>query len=208
MRLISVSLIVIYSVLHFACQSSEAQRNPANDAPPAASPAPPPVADRFAYPLGPAENLTQAKDKKDEWYNAQDFGENNHLGEDWNKNSGGDTDCGAPVYAIAAGRIVFAENAGPGWGSVVIVEHVLADGTKIESLYGHLRKISKTSGDVALREQLGEVGNADGKYFCHLHFELRTEDCPMWRQAGPGYSTDRRGWLDPSDFIDRQRRGR
>ncbi len=39
-----------------------------------------------------------------------------------------------------------------------------------------------------MREQIGEVGNADGKYLCHLHFELREENCPMWNQAGAGYS--------------------
>ncbi len=107
------------------------------------------------------------------WYNAQDFGENRHLGEDWNKNTGGNTDCGEPVYAAADGKIVFAEDAGAGWGNVVIIEHTGADGTKIQSLYGHLEFISKTSGEVRKREQIGTVGNANGRYMCHLHFEIR-----------------------------------
>src|SRR5215213_1333311 len=122
----------------------------------AASPTPRIIADRFAYPIGKTETVTEAKDKKDEWYNALDFGANDHLGEDWNKNSGGNSDCGESVFAIAAGRIVYAENAGAGWGNVLIIEHELPNGTRIESLYGHLRKILKTSGEVKFREQIGE----------------------------------------------------
>lgn len=203
MRLISICLVAICSVALTACTHSEAQQN-RNAV--IASPTPQQsVAEKFAYPVGKTGVLTQAKDKKDDWYNAQDFGENNHLGEDWNKNSGGNTDCGEAVYAAANGRIVYAENAGPGWGNVVIVEHLLADGKRVQTLYGHLQKILKQTGEVKMREQIGEVGNADGKYLCHLHFELREESSPMWNQAGGGYSSENKGWLDPSDFIDKNR---
>ena len=161
------------------------------------------VADSFAYPIGKQEKVTAAKDEKDDWYNALDFGENNHLGEDWNKNSGGNTDCGEPVYSAANGVISFANDAGPGWGNVIIVTHVLPDGKKIQSLYGHLREIIKVGGEVKKRELIGKVGNANGQYLCHLHFELRESNSRMWDRAGPGYSSDRDGWLDPSDFIDK-----
>jgi murein DD-endopeptidase MepM/ murein hydrolase activator NlpD len=163
------------------------------------------IAHKFAYPVGKTETVTQAKDRKDAWYNANDFGVKNHLGEDWNKNSGGNTDCAEAVFAIGAGRIVYADNPGKGWGNVVIIDHTLPDGTRVQSLYGHLQSILKTSGEVKLREKIGEVGGADGKYQCHLHLELREESCPMWGKTGPGYAIDRRGWLDPSDFIDKHR---
>ena len=164
------------------------------------------IAESFAYPIGETEYVTQARDKKDKWYNAQDFTVNNHLGEDWNGNAGGNSDCGESVYAGADGEITFAENAGIGWGNVVIIEHNLPDGKKVQTLYGHLRKIVKTSGEVKKNEQIGEVGNADGKYFCHLHFELREENCPMWNKAGAGYDAENKGWLDPSDFIDKHKK--
>lgn len=163
------------------------------------------IADRFAYPIGKTETITEAKDRRDDWYNAQNFAVNNHLGEDWNKNTGGNTDCGEPVFAAADGTITFAEDAGTGWGNVVIIEHDLPDGKRVQTLYGHLQKITKTSGAVKLREQIGTVGNADGKYWCHLHFELRTEDCPEWNKAGAGYAAENKGWLDPSKFIDKNR---
>jgi murein DD-endopeptidase MepM/ murein hydrolase activator NlpD len=166
------------------------------------------IADSFAYPIGKTDLATEAKDTKDDWYNALDFGDDNHLGEDWNKNSGGNTDCDEPVFSAANGFITYAADAGLGWGNVIIIEHRLADGKRIQSLYGHLSEITKPSGDVKKREQIGKVGNANGRYLCHLHFEIRKETSPMWNQAGPGYSSDRTGWLDPSDFIDSQSQNR
>ena len=163
------------------------------------------IADRFAYPVGPGEYVTPARDKKDEWYDAQDFGENNHLGEDWNKNSGGNTDCGEPVYAIANGEITYAADAGPGWGNVVIITHTLPDGTEVQSLYGHLKAIEKTSGTIKIREKIGTIGDGNGRYICHLHLELREQHCPSWDMVFVGYSPVSYGWLDPSDFIDKRR---
>lgn len=168
--------------------------------------APPLAADRFAYPVSEKEYVTQARDKKDEWYNALDFGEQNHLGEDWNKNSGGNTDCGEPVYSIANGIITYAADAGPGWGNVIIVTHTLPDGTRVQSLYGHLKEMLRTEGEVKFREKIGTIGDANGRYLCHLHFEIREEHCPSWDAVFVGYSPIRYGWVDPSDFIDDRRR--
>ncbi|MET0753098.1 MAG: M23 family metallopeptidase [Pyrinomonadaceae bacterium] len=198
-----IFFVAVLLISQLACNSSEARTNKTQVSP---TPSPKIIAETFAYPIGKTETATQAKDKKDEWYNAQDFGANNHLGEDWNKNSGGNTDCGEPVYAAADGTIVYAKNAGEGWGNVLIIEHNLPNGERVRTLYGHLEKILKTSGEVEKREQIGTIGNAGGRYLCHLHFELREESCPMWNEAGAGYSAERTGWLDPSDFIDKKRK--
>ncbi len=201
MAVIKFSLITILILFAIACTRQSAQINTSNSN---ANSKPRVFAGSFAYPIGKTETVTQKKDK-DEWYNALDFGADNHLGEDWNKNTGGNTDCGEPVYASANGEIVYAADAGPGWGNVVIIEHTLPSGEKVQTLYGHLLEILKTSGEVKKREQIGKIGNANGRYFCHLHFELRTSDCPMWGQVGGGYSSERKGWVDPSDFIDSHR---
>lgn len=161
----------------------------------------------FAYPVGESEIITERRDS-DQWYNAQDFGENRHLGEDWNKITGGNTDCGEPVYAAADGQIVYAQDAGAGWGNAVIIEHTAPDGTKVQSLYGHLETIFKTRGNIAKREQIGTVGSANGRYLCHLHFEIRWTECPFWNKVGNGYGDAKHGWVDPSEFIDRHRRER
>lgn len=196
-----VDVIFIAAVCIFAigCQSQSGDEQPSEVLPSI------PVAKKFAYPVGETETVTHARDKKDEWYNALDFGESNHLGEDWNKNSGGNTDCGEPVYAIANGIVTYAADAGPGWGNVVIITHQLADGNKVQSLYGHLQEIIVTSGEVAIRQKIGTIGNANGRYLCHLHFEIREEHCPSWDMVFVGYSPIQYGWVDPSDFIDSHR---
>lgn len=173
---------------------------------PAASPSPIPIpiprSDGFDYPFG---NNPKTSKHEAGWYDAQKFGANNHLGEDWNRTTGGNSDCGLPVYAASRGVIVFADEAGPGWGKVMIVRHQLPDGTSVETLYGHLQSFVKTSGEVARREQIGSIGDGGGKYLCHLHFEVRLANCPMWGQPGQGYSADRNGWADPSEFVDANR---
>lgn len=198
---LSVIALLVASIFLVSCTTQKSSNQTSNNS----TNKPVIIADKFAYPISNKELLTEAKDNKDDWYNARNLGEDDHLGEDWNKNSGGNTDCGEPVYAIGNGVIVYAEYAGVGWGNVVIIEHTLPDGKKVESLYGHLQEILKKSGEVKKREQIAKVGNADGKYLCHLHLEIREENCPMWRQVGGGYSGERNGWLDPSEFIDKYR---
>lgn len=163
-----------------------------------------PVSDGFDYPFG-SEHYSRKDKHEAGWYDAQAFGVNNHLGEDWNRTTGGNTDCGLPVYAASNGTIILANEAGPGWGKVIIVRHKLTDGTLVETLYGHLQSFARTSGEVTRREQIGSIGDGGGAYQCHLHFEVRLSNCPMWGQPGPGYSSDRTGWIDPSNFVDAHR---
>lgn len=188
-------LLILASVA--ACRS----RVPNLTAAPTVEAADVPVADSFSYPVGAKLRVTKARDG-DGWYDAQDFSINDHLAEDWNGEGGGNTDCNAPVYAAARGRIILADNF-LGWGNVIIIRHKLPDGSLVETQYAHLREILKKSGTVERREQIGTVGDGDGRFLCHLHFELRTSDCRDWGAVGGGYSADRKGWVDPSDFIDR-----
>lgn len=166
------------------------------------------VADGFDYPVGKTGSATQKRDS-DGWYNAQDFTENQHLAEDWNGDGGGNSDCGEPVYAAARGVVIMAENVLLGWGNVVIVRHRLPDGSQVETQYAHLKEIKVKAGDkVERRRLIGTVGDGEGRFLCHLHFEIRTPECRDWGAAGAGYSADTKGWLDPSDFIDAHRPGR
>ena len=153
-----------------------------------------PTATRFDFPIG-SENGAMS-------YNAQRFTENRHLGDDLNGIGGENSDLGDPVYAVADGRVIFADEGGPGWGNVIIVLHAYEEGGArkyVQSYYAHCDEIRvERRQDVRRGEQIATVGTGGGRYFAHLHFEMREFTTPF---VGPGYRNDTRGWLDPSAFI-------
>jgi hypothetical protein len=89
---------------------------------------------------------------------------------------------------------------------VVIIRHILADGTTFLSFYGHLDPPSVTlqQGDCVQRgQQVGNIGRPRSSP--HLHFEIRTH---LPYIPGPGYWTEDprlAGWLPPSQTIWQQR---
>ena len=96
------------------------------------------------------------------YYNAQEYGNNNHLGDDWNGINGGNTDLGDPIYSIANGYVSFAKNIGGGWGNVIRIIHHLENDNQIESLYAHCLKINVNEGDYINKgDIIGTIGNND-----------------------------------------------
>lgn len=149
-----------------------------------------PVADGFDFPVGAPDAAG--------YYDAQGFGQNDHLGEDWNGVGGANSDLGDPVTAIADGVVRFAEDVGGGWGNVVRIEHRTRDGA-IESLYAHLDRVEVVSGEPVRRgARIGTIGDAHGHYLAHLHLELRAR---VGMPLAGGYARDRDGWLDPTAYI-------
>ncbi|MDP5100877.1 MAG: M23 family metallopeptidase [Nonlabens sp.] len=154
-----------------------------------------PVTDGFDFPVG--------KPNAKGYYNAQRFGKNNHLGDDWNAVTGGNSDLGDPIYAIANGQVTFAEDIKGGWGNVIRIKHRLPDNRFVESLYAHCGAIHVKTGDIISKgHKIGTIGNAHGIYLAHLHFEIRNN---IGMEIGPGYSVNTAGYLDPTVFINRHR---
>ena len=174
--------------------SRSAQVDPAFQLPPPLFLASLPTAARFDFPLG-SENGALA-------YNAQPFTQNRHLGDDLNGIGGENSDLGDPVHAVADGRVLVARDGGPGWGNILIVLHAYEEnGVRqyVQSYYAHLAEILvKPKQTVRRGERIATVGTANGKYWAHLHFEMREFTTPF---IGPGYRDDTRGWIDPSAFI-------
>jgi hypothetical protein len=157
-----------------------------------------PLATRFDYPLG-SENGALT-------YNAQPFAQNLHLGDDLNGIGGENSDLGDPVYAVANGAVLLAGEGGPGWGTVIIVIHAINEnGARryVQSYYAHCDTILAYAGDEVHRGQrIATVGTGGGRYFAHLHFEMREFLTPF---IGAGYRKNTDGWLNPSDFIAKHR---
>ena len=136
------------------------------------------------------------------YYNAQKFQENNHLGDDWNGVGGGNSDLGDPIYAIANGYISEAKDYKGGWGNVVRIVH-LFNGKLYESLYAHCDSIHiKPNRFIKKGEQIATIGNCNGTYYAHLHLEIRDS---LNLDIGGGYSTDTTGYLNPTEFIKKNR---
>lgn len=96
---------------------------------------------------------------------------------------------GAKVYAVAAGRVVYAvadhkddknfnvpklkENPLELYGNCIAIQH--ADSSI--SIYGHLKQYSiqlKPGDMVKAGQQIGTIGVSGSSFFPHLHFEMRT----------------------------------
>ncbi len=154
--------------------------------------------DGFDFPVGKPDAVN--------YYLAQRFGDNKHLGDDWNGRGGGNTDYGDPVYTAANGLVTYAENICCGWGNTVRIVHYLPSHPEyeyVESVYSHLASFDVRVGQLVERGQkIGTIGNADGMYLAHLHFEMRDF---INMSIGPGYSDDQMGYLNPNRFIERNR---
>lgn len=124
-----------------------------------------------------------------------------HPGEDWNRGSG-ETDFGDPVYSIESGLILVAKDFGGNWGKVILIEHSF-NNKKIWTQYAHLSEIKHKQGTFVQRgDFIGRIGNANGKWASHLHFEIRQS--PVGANFWPsGFSKERvmEYYLNPTEFI-------
>jgi len=157
-----------------------------------------PISNGFDFPVG--------KPDAKKYYNAQKFGKNNHLGDDWNGVGGGNTDHGDSVFSISHGIVAFTGDLKGGWGNVIRIYHNYGSPLKPiynESIYAHLDKILVKSGDILKKgDKIGTIGNANGRYLAHLHLELRTT---IDMAIGEGYSKNTTGYIDPTQFIKKHR---
>jgi len=86
-----------------------------------------------------------------------------------------DTRLDAPVHAICAGRVVYADWL-PGLGLLVIIDH----GNGYLSLYGHNDRLFKAAGQqVAAGEVIAAAGDTGGRAQPQLYFEIRRAGVPL-----------------------------
>ena len=156
-----------------------------------------PHAERLDFPMGTEAGAFT--------YNAQSFWEMNqdrgghHTGDDLNGIGGMNSDLGDPVYAIGNGLVIYAGEPDPSWGNTLLIAHRLSDGRLVQSMYAHLESIAAAFDEPVVRGQLiGRVGNANGAYLAHLHFEMHEDAGPSIGQGYVNYRTNR---IDPSGTV-------
>jgi murein DD-endopeptidase MepM/ murein hydrolase activator NlpD len=152
------------------------------------------TADGFDQPVG--------KPDGDGYYTSRGF-HAYHPGEDWNGVKGGNSDLGAPVYAIGHGYVTFARDARMGWGNVVLIRHIFMENGQlqtVDSMYAHMDKILVREGQqVARGQQVGTIGTNHGMYVAHLHFEIRKNlNIGINRSA---FKRDFTNYYSPGEFI-------
>jgi hypothetical protein len=134
-----------------------------------------------------------------------------HTGADLNLNQPyWDADRDAPVYAAASGTVTFS-NRQPGWGWLVVIRHdpLVTTGQVMYGRYAHVNNASVKVGDRVVRgQQIATVGNADGAFAYHLHFDLShttvLENTPGdW----PKLNLNRvlANYVDPREFVEDNR---
>ncbi len=87
---------------------------------------------------------------------------------------------GTPIGAIAAGTVTYA-GYDAGYGYHVIVDHNI-NGQKVQSLYAHMAagSVLVTVGQqVAVTQELGQVGNTGHSTGAHLHLEVHLAGTPV-----------------------------
>jgi murein DD-endopeptidase MepM/ murein hydrolase activator NlpD len=156
-----------------------------------------PVADEFDTPLRPPDGAGAVI--------SMPFQEAGHLGEDWTT-AKGDAALGEPVYSVADGWVSVAQDFENAWGKVVFICYRMPGGRWppfVEVMYAQLNSIDVKPGQFVKRGQrIGTVGNANGTYQAHLHWEVRQT---VGMGVGPGFQAGASGWLGPSEFISAHR---
>lgn len=101
------------------------------------------------------------------------------FGKRWGKDHDGidmAAPVGTPVYAAAAGTVIYSGDQVRGYGNMVVIQH--ADG--LVTVYAHNSLLLVHSGDgVAVGQEIARVGDTGRSTAPHLHFEVRRGENPQ-----------------------------
>ena len=82
---------------------------------------------------------------------------------------------GAPVFATAPGKVIFAGRKGR-YGKMVEIDH----GYGIRTRYAHLQKVLVQRGEeVGHRHEIGLLGSTGRSTGPHVHYEVRFDGKPL-----------------------------
>jgi murein DD-endopeptidase MepM/ murein hydrolase activator NlpD len=83
---------------------------------------------------------------------------------------------GTPIYAAAAGKVIYSGYNSGGYGNLIIIEH----SNGFQTYYAHCQKLYAQVGQNVVKGQniatVGSTGNSTGN---HLHFEIRSGGSPI-----------------------------
>jgi hypothetical protein len=178
------------------------------------------LADGYDSPIGTAAERGSDKIWPGQWFDATGFdrlyrvgtpGQAYHTGADLNLNEPyWDADAHSPVYAAASGIVTFADRL-PGWGNVIVIRHdpLVSTGQVRYGRYAHVENVRVNVGERVVRgQQISKVGNAEGIFAYHLHFDLSDTDIlatQPWHWPKMDRTALRENYIDPQAFVDDNR---
>jgi len=123
-----------------------------------------------------------------------------HSGDDLNKKTGGNTDLGEKLLAVADGEIVGIDTKSTtGFGKQIFLKFVI-NGRTYYAMYAHCQDIYVKTGDkVKAGQVIGTLGNS-GTKFAHLHFSIKNTANGM--DNVPNTKEELKQWESPIDFIE------
>lgn len=102
-----------------------------------------------------------------------------HTGADLNLNYPiFNADAHSDVCAIGDGIVTYAQlYSTKSWGKIIVIDHGIVEGNPLFSRYGHVESINVSVGDaVVMGHQIAKVGNGEGLFPYHLHFDISVTD--------------------------------
>ena len=94
-----------------------------------------------------------------------------HAGRDYAAN------CGTPIRAAAAGRVISAGWAG-GYGNRIEIDHGILRGVDLVTAYNHMSGTPCAAARSSRGQIIGYVGTTGSSTGCHLHFETYEDGVP------------------------------
>jgi lipoprotein NlpD len=83
---------------------------------------------------------------------------------------------GTPVYAAAAGTVLYSGDRVRGYGNMVVLKH----SGGLVTVYAHNSVVLVKTGEaVAMGQEIARVGDTGRSTAPHLHFEVRRRDVPV-----------------------------
>ena len=144
------------------------------------------------------------KDFKENWYNAQEFGNKTyygyHEGADINLKTGGNTDLNYRIYAIADGVVTSVQELTTGFGKHIHILHEHPGGD-IWCHYAHCANIFVKVGDkVQMGDRVATVGSTGNSKYAHLHWAIKLQ--PTEINSIAKNLTELKKWTDPIKFVE------
>lgn len=139
------------------------------------------------------------------WYSAQGFGNKTsygfHDGEDINLLTGGNSDLGQPLFAIADGEVTSVHEHTTGFGKHIHIKHI-GEWGEIYCHYAHCDSISVKLGDkVTEGQQIATLGSTGNSQYAHLHWAIKLAPTGI---DGIADTLERlKLWTAPIEFIEK-----